>query len=83
MTTQIAVRLPDAVVEFVDAQVRAGEARSRAAFVTSALEREMRRLLAEQDARILAAHAHAHAHAHDHDLDSFAQWSADNPAAID
>lgn len=47
MTTQIAVRLPDAVVEFVDAQVRAGEARSRAAFVTSALEREMRRLLAE------------------------------------
>lgn len=77
MTTQIAVRLPDAVVEFVDAQVRAGEARSRAAFVTSALEREMRRLLAEQDARILAVHPH------DLDLDKLAQWSADNPAALD
>jgi len=77
MTTQIAVRLPDAVVEFVDAQVRAGEARSRAAFVTSALEREMRRLLAEQDARILADHPQ------DHDLDELARWSADNPYARD
>ena len=77
MTTQIAVRLPDAVVEFVDAQVRSGAARSRAAFVTSTLEREMRRLVAEQDARILAAQPH------DQDLDELAQWSADNPAALD
>jgi Arc/MetJ-type ribon-helix-helix transcriptional regulator len=54
MSTQIAVRLPDDLVEFVDGVVRSGKVRSRAAFVTHALERERRRALAERDARILA-----------------------------
>ena len=76
MSTQIAVRLPDAVVEFIDARVKAGETRSRAAFVTSALEREMRRLLAENDARILAALPQ------DGDLDSLTQWAADYPIEL-
>ena len=40
MSKQIVVRLPDELVEFVDEEVRAGKARSRAAFVTRALERE-------------------------------------------
>ena len=55
MTTQIAVRLDDSLVEFVDALVRGGRASSRAAAVSSALERERRRLIAEHDAQILAA----------------------------
>lgn len=55
-TTQIAVRLDDRYVAFLDEQVKAGRARSRAALVESALEREIRRRLDEQDLEILLAH---------------------------
>ncbi len=41
MTTQIAVRLPDDMVEFLDGQVASGRAPSRAAVVASAIEREI------------------------------------------
>jgi antitoxin MazE3 len=54
MSKQIAVRLPDELVAFVDEVVDSGDERSRAAVVTRALEREQRRSLAERDARILA-----------------------------
>lgn len=54
MSKQIAVRLPDELVDFVDERVSSGTARSRAAVVTRALEREWRRAVAERDARILA-----------------------------
>jgi Arc/MetJ-type ribon-helix-helix transcriptional regulator len=54
MSKQIAVRLPDELVDFVDEIVNSGVARSRAKVVTRALERERRRGLAERDARILA-----------------------------
>jgi Arc/MetJ-type ribon-helix-helix transcriptional regulator len=54
MRKQIAVRLPDELVEFVDRAVAAGEARSRASVVTRALERERRRAIAQRDAEILA-----------------------------
>lgn len=54
MSKQIAVRLPDELVEFVDGVVARGEADSRAAFVTRALERERRRSVAAADAAILA-----------------------------
>jgi Arc/MetJ-type ribon-helix-helix transcriptional regulator len=54
MSRQIAVRLPDDLVEYVDKVVSSGEERSRAAVVTHALERERRRALAERDAQILA-----------------------------
>ena len=47
MSKQIAVRLPDHLVEFVDGLVTDGEAKSRAAVVTRALERERRRAGAE------------------------------------
>jgi len=53
MSTQIAVRLPDEMVAFLDRAVADGRASSRAALVASAVEREMRRLLAEQDADVL------------------------------
>ena len=46
MSTQIAVRLPDEMVAYLDAEVAAGRVPSRAAFVTSALEREIMRQIA-------------------------------------
>ena len=55
MSKQIAVRLPDELVRFVDAVVEAGDEPSRAAVVTKALERERRRVVAARDAEILAA----------------------------
>ncbi len=54
MSKQIAIRIPDELVAFVDEVVDAGSERSRAAVVTRALERERRRALAERDAQILA-----------------------------
>jgi Arc/MetJ-type ribon-helix-helix transcriptional regulator len=54
MSKQIAVRLPDELVDFVDEIVGSGASRSRAAFVTQALERERRRAVAAHDAHILA-----------------------------
>jgi Arc/MetJ-type ribon-helix-helix transcriptional regulator len=54
MSKQIAVRLPDELVDFVDGVVDSGGGRSRAAVVARALERERRRLAAARDAEILA-----------------------------
>jgi Arc/MetJ-type ribon-helix-helix transcriptional regulator len=54
MSKQIAVRLPDELVDFVDELVGSGGGRSRAAVVTQALERERRRVVAARDAEILA-----------------------------
>jgi Arc/MetJ-type ribon-helix-helix transcriptional regulator len=56
MSKQIAVRLADDLVEFVDGVVATGRERSRAAVVTRALERDRRRTVAERDAEILASH---------------------------
>jgi Arc/MetJ-type ribon-helix-helix transcriptional regulator len=55
MSKQIAVRLADDLVEFVDEVVGSGKQRSRAAVVARALERERRRTVAARDAEILAA----------------------------
>jgi Arc/MetJ-type ribon-helix-helix transcriptional regulator len=54
MTKQIAVRLPDDLVDFIDEIVGSGAARSRGAVVTRALERERRRVVAARDVEILA-----------------------------
>jgi Arc/MetJ-type ribon-helix-helix transcriptional regulator len=54
MSKQIAVRLDDDLVAFVDEVVHSGRERSRAAVVTRALERERRRAAAARDAEILA-----------------------------
>lgn len=78
MTIQIAVRLPDEIVEFIDDQVASGQATSRASLVARALERERRRVAAEADARIYAAVALRH-----DDLDDLATWSASQPMDID
>ncbi len=55
MSRQIAVRLPDDLVEFVDEVVGSGREPSRAAVVTAALERERRRAIAARDVEILTA----------------------------
>jgi Arc/MetJ-type ribon-helix-helix transcriptional regulator len=52
MSTQIAVRLPDELVAYVDEVVASG-AGSRAAVVTRALRVYQQQLQAERDARIL------------------------------
>ena len=70
MSTQIAVRLSADLVAFVDDLVSHGEATSRAAVVSRALERERRRKVAERDAAILARAGT------DPDLDSLAQYAA-------
>jgi Arc/MetJ-type ribon-helix-helix transcriptional regulator len=54
MSKQIAVRLPQELVDFVDDVVGSGAEPSRAAVVTRALERERRRATAARDAEILA-----------------------------
>ena len=77
MSTQIAVRLPDDVVAFVDELVRAGQATSRAAVVTTALERERRRQIAAKDAAILAAAGT------DADLDALAEHVVHMPVDLD
>lgn len=70
MSTQIAVRLPDEMVAFLDRAVADGVAPSRAALVASAVEREMRRVLAEHDARLLREHGPSD------DLDDVVRWTA-------
>lgn len=69
MSIQIAVRLPDDLVAFIDDLVTRGDATSRAAVVSRALERERRRRVAERDAAILAIADT------DTDLDSLAEYA--------
>jgi Arc/MetJ-type ribon-helix-helix transcriptional regulator len=76
MSTQIAVRLPDDIVEYVDQQVTSGLAPSRAAVVARALERDRRRQIAERDAQIYATGGQG-------DLDDLASWAARQPLDID
>ena len=77
MTIQIAVRLPDAIVAFVDEEVVHGNARSRADVVARALAREQRRVIAERDAAILGASATGD------DLDDLVAWTSANPVDVD
>ena len=69
VTMQIAIRLPDDMVAFLDKSVAAGSAPSRAALVARAVEREMRRQVAERDAAILRERGTSD------DLDELVDWS--------
>jgi Arc/MetJ-type ribon-helix-helix transcriptional regulator len=73
MTKQIAVRLPDELVKFIDELVAHGQAPSRAAVVAQAIERERRREIAARDAAILARAEP------DKDLDELAEFAARTP----
>lgn len=68
MSTQVSLRLSDALVARIDELVRSGAARSRAEIVESALERELRRRLYEQDAEIYRSGEP------DPDLDALNTW---------
>ncbi len=76
MSKQIAVRLPDDLVEFVDTVIASGKARSRASMVTRALERERRRTIAARDAEILARTGS------DPELAGLAEHAAGLPSAL-
>jgi Arc/MetJ-type ribon-helix-helix transcriptional regulator len=73
MSRQIAVRLPDSMVEFLDRLVAEGQAPSRASVVERALAREFRRQIAARDAAILAEAGT------DADMDSLADYAARTP----
>lgn len=77
MSTQIAVRLPDEMVDFLDRTVAAGKAPSRAALVAIAVEREMRRRAAETDAEILRARGAGD------DLDALVAWTTSHVSIED
>jgi Arc/MetJ-type ribon-helix-helix transcriptional regulator len=77
MSKQIAVRLPDDVVGFVDGLIADGKASSRAAVVKRALERERRRAVAAGDVAILARAGD------DPDMDSLAEHIAHDPLDLD
>jgi len=53
VTTQIAVRLPDELVRYVDDAVAGGRARSRADLVARLIARDARRARAERDLQLL------------------------------
>ncbi|MCK0112860.1 hypothetical protein MWU75_11990 [Ornithinimicrobium sp. F0845] len=77
MTKQIAIRLPDELVAFLDRTVAEGRASSRASVVSSALEREIRRQLAERDAEILRAVGP------EDDLDDLVAWTVPHAVTED
>ncbi|MDQ3676423.1 MAG: antitoxin [Actinomycetota bacterium] len=77
MSKQIAVRLPEDLVDFVDGLVADGTANSRAVVVARALERERRRSIAARDAAILARAGD------DAEMDSLAEHVAHAPLDLD
>lgn len=76
MTVQIAVRLPEDLVEFVDEMVGRGAANSRAALITRLLERERRRQQALRDLEIITA-------TDDPDMDALIAWQAEHIGPVD
>jgi Arc/MetJ-type ribon-helix-helix transcriptional regulator len=78
MTIQIAIRLPDDLVEYIDSHVSAGDAASRADMVKRALERERRHEADLRDAAIYAEHGDS-----DPELDAWVMWTAAHPTNVD
>jgi Arc/MetJ-type ribon-helix-helix transcriptional regulator len=77
MTTQIAVRLPDELVAFMDELVASGRFDSRAAVVTRELKRLQRRLAAERDAELYRVHGE------DPELAGMFDYLSRNPVPMD
>ena len=73
MSKQIAVRLPEHMVEQIDTLVSDGAVPSGAALVQSALERELRRRIYEHEVETLLALKAAE------EPDEFAGWGARRP----
>ncbi|MEX2289879.1 MAG: antitoxin [Mycobacteriales bacterium] len=77
MTKQIALRLPDDLVHFLDDLVATGAAASRADVVTRALLRERRRAAVERDVQLLIKHGE------DEDLEAMVAWTSRQPLDLD
>ncbi|TFB95530.1 YlcI/YnfO family protein [Cryobacterium luteum] len=77
MSRQIAVRLPDDIVDYLDRAVTEGRDSSRAAVITRALERERRREIALRDVRILSEQPTIR-----DDLDDLARYGAIIPSDL-
>lgn len=77
MSKQIAVRLPDDLVGFLDELVASGRFESRAAVVTRELRRFQRRLVAEGDAEIYRTQGDYP------DLADLAEWVSAHPVPLD
>lgn len=73
MSKQVALRLSNDLVAYIDEAVAEGRVTSRAALVADALDRDRRRQRAERDAEILAAAGT------DRDLDDLADYAATVP----
>jgi Arc/MetJ-type ribon-helix-helix transcriptional regulator len=77
MTVQITVRLPDELVEFVDALVAEGAVKSRAEAVHWALLRDRRRRVALTDVEILRERGD------DPELQAFVDFTSEHPLELD
>lgn len=77
MSTQVAVRLSDEIASFIDAEVAAGHAKSRAAVITRALEREKRYQTALSDVEVLERVQEVD------DFDELAEYAARLPIDLD
>lgn len=77
MSTQIAVRLPDALVAEIDRAIASGQAANRTSIVERALRRELRRLQAEADLRILQSSGD------DEDLADMVAFASQQPMDLD
>jgi Arc/MetJ-type ribon-helix-helix transcriptional regulator len=78
MSIQIAVRLPDQLVNSLDELVDSGAARSRASVIERALLRELRYQRMLQEVEILNSGVGA-----DKDLDALAQFSSNVALDVD
>ncbi len=77
MSKQIAVRLPEDLVKFVDALVAKGEVPSRAAAVVRALTHEQRRMRIAEDVATLSRSRVTD------DLDELAEYGVHQPIELD
>jgi Arc/MetJ-type ribon-helix-helix transcriptional regulator len=79
VSTQIAVRLPDELVAYVDEAVAAGRVKSRAELVARLIERDARRQRSEEDLQRLTARGALD----DPELLDIVKSVADTPLPID
>jgi len=77
MSKEIALQLPDDLVDFMDGLVACGEEVSQATIILRALKRERRRLGILQDIEILKRLGP------DPDMDAFVAYSARQPFDLD
>lgn len=80
MSVQIAVRLPDSLVESMDALVASGAEKSRASVVERALLRELRRMRMVEEVEILNSVPSGDDHVAD--FDALIQYASRTPLEL-